>query len=58
MRRRFALTILVTVTIVPSIALAQDALSILQTMQQKQLVRWSGVNDYVVDLGALKIHLG
>lgn len=49
MRRRFALTILVTVTIVPSIALAQDALSILQTMQQKQLVRWSGVNDYVVD---------
>lgn len=49
MRRSFVLTVLVSVTIVPSIAFALDALSILQTMQQKQLERWNGVNDYVVD---------
>lgn len=49
MHRSFARTILVIMTTVPSIAFAQDAVSILQTMQQKQLERWKGVNDYVVN---------
>jgi hypothetical protein len=49
MRRSFVRAILVIIAIAPSIAFAQDAVSILQTMHQKQLERWKGVNDYIVD---------
>lgn len=49
MRSLFALTTLVVAGMLPAISLAQDAQSILQTMQQKQLHRWDGVNDYVVN---------
>ena len=49
MRKSSVLTILATVLIIPAVALAQDARTILETMQQKQLERWNGVNDYVVE---------
>ncbi len=49
MRKSYVITILATIMIVPSTALAQDARSILETMQQKQLERWDGVDDYLVD---------
>jgi hypothetical protein len=35
--------------ILPAAAVAQDAQSILQTVREKQLERWEGVNTYVID---------
>jgi peptidoglycan hydrolase-like protein with peptidoglycan-binding domain len=52
MRRTISLILLALVGLAPS-AQAEDARSILETMQQKQLKRWSGVDDYLVRLAIM-----
>jgi hypothetical protein len=48
MRNKIIVTFFVAVVCVPTVALSEDARSILETVQQKQLERWEGVDSYVV----------
>jgi hypothetical protein len=49
MRNLSILFSLVIPLFLPPIASAQDARSILQTMQEKEIARWNGVDNYLVD---------
>ncbi len=48
MRNKIVVAFFVAVVCVPTVALSEDARSILEAVQQKQLERWEGVNSYVV----------
>jgi len=48
MRNRIVLILLLAAVCVPTIAFSEDARSILDAVQQKQLERWEGVDAYVV----------
>jgi len=49
MKNYISLVLLAAALCLPQAALADDARSILQTMRDKQLERWEGVNLYVVE---------
>ena len=48
MRSNIFVTFFAAVVCIPTLALAEDARSILEAVQQKQLERWDGVDSYVV----------
>ena len=48
MRNNIVVTFFVAIVCVPTAALSEDARSILEAVQQKQLERWEGVESYVV----------
>lgn len=53
MCRRMSAIPVLTALILPAFSSAQDARSILDTAQQKQIERWEGVNTYVVRQSAM-----
>jgi hypothetical protein len=46
-------SVTISLLLLPSIAPGQDARSILQTMQKKEISRWDGVDNYVVEQSML-----
>jgi hypothetical protein len=49
MRKSLILSLFIIPVALPAIAVAQDARSILQKMQEMQIARWNGVDNYLVD---------